>query len=86
MKRTKKERYEHGCMLIGILIEQRYKLEAYEAEMKRYLLSSEDWESVRKAECEAKYWGVTQDELNEAKRNAHNSITDEELLTAIGMM
>ena len=80
----KKKSAERGRVLLGILINRRNTLERYEKVLRDYLLNKTKWENVEKAKEEALYWGATQDDFNEASRKAHESVTDEELLNAIG--
>lgn len=74
---------ERGRVLLGILINQRNTMEKYEKELRRFLLTSTDWASVELAEKEVRFWGATQDDINEAKKRVHNSISDEELIKAV---
>ena len=85
MARTRKQResYERGCVILGTLMKQIDTVEKYQKEMRRYLLESRDWESVDKAYQEARYWGASESQLNQAKKAAYDSISDEDLLRAV---
>lgn len=74
---------ERGRVLFWTLICQRNTLKKYENELRNYLLMQTKWEDVEAAEQDARFWRVSQEDLNEAKRKAHKSITDEEFLNAI---
>lgn len=84
MTKKQKTSAERGRVLMGILINRRNTLEKYESEFREYLLIQTKWENVEAAESEALYWGATQEDLNEAKKRAHESVSIEELLNAIG--
>ena len=74
---------ERGRALFGILINHRNTLAKYETELRKYLLAQTAWEDVEAAEREARYWGATQEDLNEANRSAYGSISEDEIINAV---
>ena len=83
MTKKQKEQIERGLTLLWCLSKQDEALEAYRKADRDYCLLRGKWEDVLKAMDNARYYGVSEDQLVEVSIEVSRSITDEELYEAL---
>ena len=75
---------EYGKAIFWGIVQRNNAEDEYRRAVRRYCLTCENWDEVQKLRDKAHYYGVNDERLLEIDIEVQSSITDEEILEAIG--
>jgi len=83
MKKVKQSE-EFSKVLFWGLVKRNNAEDEYRKAVRRYCLTCENWDEVQRLRENAHYYGINDERLLEIDIEVQDSITDEEILEAIG--